>query len=172
MQEEWKDIEGFEGTYQISDNGRVRSFCGGKPHIMKQKTHKGYALVGLSKNGKQYLKQVHRLVALAFIDNPENKREVNHKDADKTNNTALNLEWVTPMENTIHAMQLGLRKNCGGKTGVNYCVPILIVNEKTSKESRYKSQLEASIKTGISRSTLQNYIGKSYEGQKIIKAMP
>lgn len=107
MEEIWKDIEGYEGYYQVSNLGRVRSLdhidCRGR-HI-KGKTTKqlkdkdGYYYVQLNKNGVQTKKKVHRLVAIAFIPNPENKREVSHLDETKTNNQVSNLEWATSKEN-------------------------------------------------------------------------
>ena len=98
--EEWRDIKGYEGAYQVSSYGRIRS----RFKILKKQKHKqGYELVGLSKNGitKRYL--VHRLVAEAFIKNVDNKPEVNHIDGNKLNNDLSNLEWVTRSENTKKA---------------------------------------------------------------------
>lgn len=101
--EAWKDIKGYEGLYQISNIGRVKSLSridsrGNKRNekILKiSKNNSGYYFVGLCKNGKvkQYL--IHRLVAEAFVRNPYNYSEVNHKDEDKQNNIADNLEWCT-----------------------------------------------------------------------------
>lgn len=100
MKEEWRDIEGFEGLYQVSNYGRVKSFVrhlGRKPfNYLKPKSDKdGYLQVALAKNKKQYTKKVHRLVAMAFIPNPNNYPQVNHKDEIKSNNHVDNLEWCT-----------------------------------------------------------------------------
>lgn len=90
----WKDIPGYEGIYQISDCGRVKSISKGiilKPRVNR----KGYLLVGLSKRNKREMVQVHRIIAHVFIPNPDNLPQVNHKDENKTNNHASNLEWCT-----------------------------------------------------------------------------
>lgn len=106
MDEVWKDIEGFEGLYQVSSLGRVRR-AGRikKPHT----DHGGYLTVWLCKNSSQKCMKVHRLVAQAFIPNPECKRTVNHFDGNKKNNRVENLEWATHSENIIHANNTGLR---------------------------------------------------------------
>ena len=93
--EYWKPVVGYEGHYQVSNFGRVKSIKFGKEIILKQNIRGGYYIVNLSKNGivKTYL--VHRLVAEAFIDNTDNLPEVNHKDENKLNNNVDNLEWCT-----------------------------------------------------------------------------
>lgn len=91
MEEIWKDIGGFEGLYQVSNLGRVKRVTTGR--VLKgMASGKGYLLVGLSKNNIRSVKTIHRLVAQAFIPNPENKPEVNHIDENKTNNMVSNLE--------------------------------------------------------------------------------
>jgi hypothetical protein len=92
--EQWRDINGYEGLYQASDEGRVKSLRFGKEKILKARDDgHGYFQVGLFKDGKQVFKRVHRLVAEAFLPNPNNYKEINHKDEDKTNNSVENLEW-------------------------------------------------------------------------------
>ena len=87
-------------------NGRIRSLKFGREKILKQtKSKYGYLVVGLYKNGKHKLFRVNRLVAEAFIPNPENKPEVNHKDTNKLNNRADTLEWATRSENQLHAFK-------------------------------------------------------------------
>lgn len=114
MQEIWKDIPNYEGKYQISNLGNVISLNFANKHIpqlLKLKNHKdGYKLVGLSngKTNKKTFYAVHRLVAQAFIPNPENKEQVNHIDGNKSNNVVINLEWATPKENVTHAFLTGL----------------------------------------------------------------
>lgn len=98
MIEIWKDILGYEGLYQVSNLGNVRSLNyrrSGKLKLLKQGTDNGYKRVELSKNGKKKKYWVHRLVAISFISNPNNYKEVNHKDEDKSNNNVNNLEWCT-----------------------------------------------------------------------------
>ena len=92
----WKDIQGYEGMYQVSSHGRVRSFKWNRCKILKtRKDKKGYIVVTLTKHSKNYVPKVHRLVAIAFIPNPNNLPQVNHKDEDKSNNNIDNLEWCT-----------------------------------------------------------------------------
>lgn len=103
--EVWKDVAGYEGYYKVSNLGRVRSLSGwvrNNPYgiLSPSSTRKGYLSVGLTKDGT-CLKtvRVHRLVALAFLPNPDNLPQINHKDEDKTNNRADNLEWCTAKYN-------------------------------------------------------------------------
>lgn len=92
--EEWRNIEGYEGDYQISNYGRVKSLKHNKERILKnQYDANDYYGVILSKNNKKKYFRIHRLVAEAFILNPNNLPEVNHKDEDKHNNIVENLEW-------------------------------------------------------------------------------
>ena len=111
MEEIWKDVVGYEGYYQVSNLGRVRSLdriasngrkIKGKILSTKVNTPPYYPRVSLSVNGKMKLVQVHRLVAQAFVYNPdpEHKTQVGHKDESRANNRADNLEWVTPKENS------------------------------------------------------------------------
>lgn len=121
MKEIWKDIKGFEGIYQVSNYGRVKSlprFVNNHSENKKIGFHskekilrpskKRYAVVVLSKKGKLYSFCVHRLVAEVFIPNPDNLSQVDHLDGDKLNNNVNNLEWVTPKENVNRSWKMGL----------------------------------------------------------------
>ena len=100
MTETWKAIADYEGIYEVSDLGRVKSLCYGRERILKlADDRRGYFSVQLCKDGKRKTMLVHRLVAEAFIQNPNNLETVNHKDEDKTNNVASNLEWMTRADN-------------------------------------------------------------------------
>ena len=101
MYEIWRDIDGYEGLYQISNKGRVKSLHNGSERILRSWTNNdGYLNVALYKNAAAQHRLVHRLVSEAFIPNLENKPQVNHKDENKLNNCVNNLEWSTAKENS------------------------------------------------------------------------
>jgi hypothetical protein len=114
-----KDILGYEGLYTITDKGEVYSLGNGnstcpsyktKRKITLKTTKTGYIHCKLFKDGVRRHYAIHRLVAINFIQNPENKREVNHKDGNKANNCVSNLEWATSSENQKHAFANNLQK--------------------------------------------------------------
>lgn len=110
MKEIYKDIPGYEGKYQVSNLGNVRSLNYQNTKKIKilcpVNHHGGYQIIHL---GTSKIKMVHTLVAEAFIENPEGKKYVNHIDGNKHNNKVSNLEWVTSKENMNHAIKTGLR---------------------------------------------------------------
>ena len=138
--EVFRDIEGYEGMYQVSNKGRVKSLnyhrSGEERILMPQTTTNGYLKICLRKNGKIKTYNVHRLVAQAFIDNPDNLPQVNHKDEDKTNNNVDNLEWVTAKENCNY----GTRNKRMSKT---QGIPIDMLNKQGEFIRQFQSGMEA-----------------------------
>lgn len=126
-EEVWRDVAGFEDRYEVSNRGRVRSKAytkwgknkGGAfsyvttPGILKQNLNDGYPKVTLERLGERKTVKVHKLVALAFISNPDNLPVVNHKDSDRTNNNVSNLEWCTQQYNVQHSYDTGSNSNAG-----------------------------------------------------------
>jgi hypothetical protein len=114
QKEQWKAIAECNGEYHISDYGRVKSYKRGKERILKPvllgRPGNQYLAIGICINGKLKMHKIHRLVALEFISNPENKPQVNHKDGNKLNNHIGNLEWMTNQENQQHAWDSGLKE--------------------------------------------------------------
>ena len=110
----WKDVEGFEGLYRVSNEGVLMSTprFGTYGGVMKPyKLNSGYEVYRLYKDGKIHRELTHRLLAKNFIPNPENKPYINHIDGNPMNNSLDNLEWVTQKENIQHAVRTGLMKS-------------------------------------------------------------
>lgn len=151
MNEIWKDIKDYEGIYQVSNLGRVKSVdrLDGSNHRLKGKIKStsirpnGYENVILFKNSKRKGHSVHRLVAQAFISNTDNKPEVNHIDENKTNNQASNLEWVTAKENMNHGTRT--HKVILKMSKKVYCFE----TDKTYINARYASE-----ELGVSRKSI------------------
>lgn len=121
MEETWKDIPNYEGLYQASTIGNIKSLKfnrGNKEKVLKGRPARhGYLRIALYNNGIRIDDSVHRLVARAFCENTDNKPHVNHIDGDKTNNQAYNLEWCTHQENMQHAWKIGKCKPKPGDLG-------------------------------------------------------
>lgn len=106
----WKDIPNFEGLYQASINGEIRSIYRYKKILKQSKSKNGYLKVMLCANGKRKLISVHRLIAMTFLEDYKTNLQVNHKNGIKTDNRVDNLEMVTPSENIRHSFKNGLQK--------------------------------------------------------------
>lgn len=163
----WKSVDGFEGYYEVSDTGNVRSVdryitdsCGKtrllKGFMMKQTeatgriNSDGYYVVNLHKNHKSYVIAVHRIVATAFIENPDNYPTVNHIDGNKHNNNVRNLEWASYKTNNVHALKNALRKPRGTR--------VYQYDATGNFIAKYCSVCNASKHTGVSRSMISHCI--------------
>lgn len=114
--EVFKEIPSYEGKYWISNYGNVKTFYQGKYFIKKSfKDKLGYLKISLSKNNERKTVTIHRLVALVFVPNPYNYKEINHIDGNKENNYYENLEWCTRSQNVKHAFETGLKFNKKGE---------------------------------------------------------
>ncbi|QVU02042.1 HNH endonuclease family protein [Enterococcus phage vB_EfaS_785CS] len=150
MIEIWKDIEGYEGDYQVSNLGRVKSFKYKSERILKPCVDKdGYRDVRLCKHNKPKHFKIHRLVAEAFIPNPENKPQVNHIDEDKVNNMVSNLEWVTPKENNNH----GTRTE---RMMISQGTKIKAIDITSGECNEYPSMGECARRLGLSQGNISN----------------
>jgi hypothetical protein len=163
----WKSVDGFDGYYEVSDTGKVRSVdryitdsCGKtrllKGSMMKQTeaagriNSDGYYVVNLHKNHKSYVIAVHRIVATAFIENPDNYPTVNHIDGNKHNNNVRNLEWASYKTNNVHALKNALRKPRGTR--------VYQYDATGNFIAKYCSVCNASKHTGVSRSMISHCI--------------
>lgn len=190
MKETWCDVFGYEGLYQVSNLGRVKALekriDSGKCH-RTWKEHflafaidrKGYFRVSLSKNGCSKTYKVHRLVAEAFIPNPNLLPQVNHIDGNKENNVVDNLEWCSQSENMLHAYAHGLNQN----NGENNPAAKLTVKDVQWIRNNYKNRhsefgaVPMAEKFGVHRKTILRIVnGKQWKGgdedvkRKIISA--
>lgn len=161
MEEIWKPVVGFEGLYEVSNLGNVKSIerngtvKGGK-YMSKILDNYGYYMCKLRNKKIVKIPKIHRLVAQAFIPNPENKPQVNHKDGNKLNNCVDNLEWVTPRENILHAVENGLidvigdiKNFCGYRVEQIKDGKVINTFETISKSSR---------ETGVCRSGIEKVL--------------
>lgn len=147
MKEIWKPLENYEGLYEVSNYGIVKSLNyrkTGKERILKGNANgDGYLRVTLTKNGKKKTCRINRLVAQAFIPNPDNLPEVNHKDEDKTNNKVENLEWCTRAYNCNY----GTRSK---KVAEKLSKPIYSIDKESGLVTYWESATVAERQTGIS----------------------
>ena len=143
----WKKFiyEEKETDYSVSTEGEVRKDSTG--YILSQSSQQDYKFVGLLIDGHQKRMRVHRMVAMTFIDNPENKPYVNHINGNRADNNVENLEWVTPSENTQHAVETGLMNNGRKRAVIQY-------NLNGDKMATFESASEAARQTGCSQSKI------------------
>lgn len=136
--EKWCDIPGYEGLYAVSNKGRVKDLWKpkGKEILPQFEDGIGYRGVNLRRNGISRKCKVHRLVALAFLPNPENKPQVNHKDSCRSNNNVENLEWCTGSENMKHGYDFGFHWPTG-------CKPVVQMDMEGNDLATFASVSEA-----------------------------
>lgn len=170
--------------YEVSNTGKIRSnnYLGHNivKEISLQKDQKGYIRTRIFLNGKRATIKVHREVAKAFIYNPFNKPEVNHKDGDKSNNHVNNLEWATPRENTLHAYKNGLKEKTrehARKMGINARknleayrnerkTKIVATNILTKEQNYFNSQAEAAQQLKVSQSNINKVLKRQRKSTK------
>lgn len=164
----WKDVEGYEGIYQVSDTGLVRSLdrvsinktkngkdrpCKLKGRILKPHTRKdGRLSVAFSKNGKLKTFSVHVLVAKSFVEGERDGLEINHKDGDYTNNHYTNLEWVTKTENIRHSFYSGIMPTSK---------KVALLKDDGSVEKVYPSEAQACRDNGIAQGKIGRAIRRN-----------
>jgi hypothetical protein len=159
----WKDIEGYEGLYKVSNTGKVLGVKREK-ELTQHENHRGYLKVSLQKDGKRKNELVHRLVAKAFLENTEELPQVNHKDGTKTNNHVENLEWSSQSENMKHAVEKGLLVRPKGES----CYNAKLTNEDAQAiRERYAeggtSHRKLAKEFGVSAGVVHNILsGRSY----------
>lgn len=171
--EVWKDIKGYEGYYQVSNLGGVKSvdriITTENGVIQKYKEKKlslgdsgrGYKVITLNKNGKRKRFKVHRLVAIAFLANPENKPQVNHIDGIRDNNKIENLEWVTGSENVQHAFDNGLKKSSKGQShGMSILTEDKVLEIRAIYAKGGISQKKLGLLFGVCESSVRNIVNK------------
>ena len=168
--EEWRDIKGYEGLYQVSNMGNVRSVAHSTVYrdgrvgryegkmLVPHDGSNGYKSVNLSKNGVTYLANIHRLVAETFLRKDDERNVVNHKDGNKHNNTVGNLEWVTYSENSKHAARTGLLNMepfvVAGSTARKKKIAQIDASGKTIKV--FDSAAEAARQLGLSKGNISS----------------
>ena len=170
MIESWKPVTGYDGFYEVSNYGKVRSVdrmvkCGNKflkifgKELSQAKDAHGYRRVSLTRNGKGKTKKVHRLVAQAFIPNPNSLPEVNHISGDKSDNSIFNLEWIGRRKNIEHAKNNGFYKSIPKKLSKQ---EVREIRQLYKPYSTSGSSIALSLKYGVSAP----YIWRIVHGEK------
>ena len=158
----WKPVKNFEQRYTVSNTGKVKSLK--NSIILKERDLRGYKRVALFKDGKPHDKRIHRLVGEVFIDNPDKKPEINHKDKNRSNNHVSNLEWATSKENNDHKNKDGVgdtykNENNGNCKLSNFdCISIIIADRSISNEKLARHFKVSGTQIGKIRHGLQRII--------------
>lgn len=176
MEERWKSVNGYEGLYEISNFGNVKSLkrtvvdCRGfnktiSEKVLKHRRHNhGYRYITLCRPGDYHNKLVHRLIAEHFIENPQNKPHINHINGNKADNRLENLEWCTQSENNQHAVDTGLISRTGEKNGRAKLTPeaVKYIKEKYQWHG-YWNQERLADKFGVTATTIGGVVlGKTW----------
>ena len=167
MIEIWKPVKGYEGLYEVSNTGKIKSLekfvdsgkCHRlfKEHLLKYGIdNKGYLRTNLAKCGINKTVKVHRIVAEAFILNPDNKPQVNHIDGDKQNNNVNNLEWVNQSENMKHAYINGLKSNKGSKNPASKLTreQVIYIRNNYKAKDKVFGAIPLALKFRVNRKTI------------------
>lgn len=164
MNEQWKPIENTGGRYEVSNTGKIRSMnyknTGTIRELKPGADPKGYLKTMVLIDGKYKTVKIHRLVASAFIPNPEGKPQVNHKDGNKNNNSVGNLEWVSNMDNAHHAINNGLFSNsydAAAAANEKRKRPVIATDE-SGKQLVFDSIAEASRQLNVGRRHVQSVL--------------
>lgn len=167
----WEDVEGYKGRYQVSSEGRIKSLARKSKRdyrgdvsvpekILKQQKREGYLRVTLTKYSKSKTLSVHRLVAGSFIPNPKNRKYINHKDGDKTNNNVSNLEWCTCSENQKHAYDNGLCDRRGENSSTSLTNKD-VLEIRAAKNLGCFSDREIAKAYGVSRKCINHIVNRN-----------
>lgn len=166
----WKRIPGYENLYSISNSGELKSFYYSKDgKIIKQaRDNHGYCIVTLVKDKQKKTATIHRLVASSFVKNDNGFPCVNHKDANKSNNNANNLEWVSYKQNTAHAMNMGLMKFNTIEIAEKKRKRVAMVDSKTNKVIKeFESAHQAARDTGLNRGNISTNCREAIKGKTV-----